>query len=1201
MTPTPRRGSLVRTAALAVGLIVTLAVPEPAAAQFGRGGGRGGPGGGFGGGGNDPLRTLRDDATRTELGLSDDQAAKLDALAEENRDGFAATGEFRTRLQEAETEAEMQTIQAEMAAATRERVEQTREQIAAVLTAEQNERLDQILLQRRGVTALLEDDALAERFGLTDAQRAQMQQVQEDRRAALQERGFAAFRDPEFRAEWDRKTLAVLDPAQTQNWEAATGPDFAPDRDGGDRRRGERRGEPADAAPAAPTAAYEPQAEGQPAARPVDPEKPEGAEAVADIAAKPRTPDDAATGAAGEPVMSFNFRYAPWEDVLMLIANFAGLNLDLEAVPPGTFSYTDPHEYTATGAIDVLNGFLLQRGYVLVRRDNFLISVNIDNGIPPNLVPDVSLEELPGRGTNELVRVVVPLKTGDAAEVVGEAEALLGPQGTATALSSANAIVVRDTGGNVRRVVSLLTELTGGALQFRQFPLKHLDAYDAEILVRAQLGLSVGPEGVAAYTNRDDRGRSSSNSSGPTPNFTADERTNSLLVTATPDQLRIAEEVLQAVDVAEGADGRILGSGSRKPYFQSYALDKGDSREVAKTIDAMFPGTVVNEDGRGDTIHIFASGADQEKIAAMIRQMDGTGGGDTMVSVIPLARMDPASAAMSLMGLFAPDGEDAPVIQPDVFARRLLVRGTPDQVEQVKLLLTQLGEDGSGTAAGGGGPIRTLNLGGRDPQEFLPVLERLWGASRPSPLRVVTPDRPPVIERADPQARDDAADESSAALRLPIGDTPDARGASLGRASFAVQDDLAPPDADEADADPPATANQTSPEPTAGEPTDTKNPVSVSYADGKLILYSEDEAALDDLEELVSRLGEVLPARSQWNLYYLSRVDATETAELLEQLFPTATVSGTGEDGTMMGTLASGVSSFGSSLMDLSGVGGLGMSSQTLRIVPDVAKNALFFTGPPEQVRQVEEVLNVLDGTRPGENLRERVPRMIPVRHADVQEVADLVTEIYKDYTAEGVNQMAQALGKGGNSRGGGGGNPLAMLLGGGAGGNEQPVRLTVGVDTRTSQLIVSAAEPLFEEIEDLVQSLDESARVAKRGVSFVTLRNADAATVQSTLGSLIPQVSSGGSSTVRPSRTTGGSSSSDSNEDSDDRSSAIRQMMMMRALQGRGGGDSGGGPRFGGRGGDAGGRGEDSGGGRGDAGGRGGGDRGGRGGGRGG
>ena len=49
--------------------------------------------------------------------------------------------------------------------------------------------------------------------------------------------------------------------------------------------------------------------------------------------------------------LRFSFRYAPWIDVLKLFADSADLSLDLNAVPPGTFSYHDKKEYTPTEAL----------------------------------------------------------------------------------------------------------------------------------------------------------------------------------------------------------------------------------------------------------------------------------------------------------------------------------------------------------------------------------------------------------------------------------------------------------------------------------------------------------------------------------------------------------------------------------------------------------------------------------------------------------------------------------------------------------------------------------------------------------------------------------------------------------------------------------------------------------------------------------
>src|SRR5690606_13453425 len=64
-------------------------------------------------------------------------------------------------------------------------------------------------------------------------------------------------------------------------------------------------------------------------------------------------------------------------------------------------------------------------------------------------------------------------------------------------------------------------------------------------------------------------------------------------------------------------------------------------------------------------------------------------------------------------------------------------------------LLAQLGEDGSGRAGGNysSGPVRTIPLGGRDPEEMIPLLQRLWETTGDSPLRVVPSSPGTIIER----------------------------------------------------------------------------------------------------------------------------------------------------------------------------------------------------------------------------------------------------------------------------------------------------------------------------------------------------------------------------------------------------------------------------------------------------------------------
>ena len=159
--------------------------------------------------------------------------------------------------------------------------------------------------------------------------------------------------------------------------------------------------------------------------------------------------------------ISFNFKNAPWPDVLKLLAEKAGLTLDLRDVPPGEFTYTDSKEYTPAEALDVLNGYLISRGHVLVRRDNFLVSLQIGN-IPENLIPTVTIDELPQRGRNELLNVVFPLEGAKAEDWVDEVRNVLdvvGSKGQVAVLERSNAIAVTDFGGNLRRVQGLLSDV----------------------------------------------------------------------------------------------------------------------------------------------------------------------------------------------------------------------------------------------------------------------------------------------------------------------------------------------------------------------------------------------------------------------------------------------------------------------------------------------------------------------------------------------------------------------------------------------------------------------------------------------------------------------------------------------------------------------------------------------------------------------
>ena len=173
------------------------------------------------------------------------------------------------------------------------------------------------------------------------------------------------------------------------------------------------------------------------------------------------------------------------------------------------------------------------------------------------------------------------------------------------------------------------------------------------------------------------------------------ERTNSLLVTATPAGLMLVENVLTSIDVPPPGSGQ---PGTGQPWandstsvLRVYKVASADEGEVAKTLDALIPGVVVNEDRRQDTIHVFATPKQHEDVAQLISTLDKSEGDDRIVEVIKLRHANPIATAALLSGMFKNDDRDErPMIQPELPSRTIVVRGTAAQVAQVRAALVGL-------------------------------------------------------------------------------------------------------------------------------------------------------------------------------------------------------------------------------------------------------------------------------------------------------------------------------------------------------------------------------------------------------------------------------------------------------------------------------------------------------------------------------
>ena len=158
--------------------------------------------------------------------------------------------------------------------------------------------------------------------------------------------------------------------------------------------------------------------------------------------------------------LKFSFKSTPWNDVLKWYADLTNVTLEFTEMIPGTLSFHDSRSYTTTESLDLFNSLLVQRGFVLIRRQNLLHVVSTDKTIPAELVPRVSLNDLAKRAKLEFVSVTLPLDGKNAEEHLSNVKPLLSANGRVALIRKSDQALLHltDRAEIVRSIASLLAD-----------------------------------------------------------------------------------------------------------------------------------------------------------------------------------------------------------------------------------------------------------------------------------------------------------------------------------------------------------------------------------------------------------------------------------------------------------------------------------------------------------------------------------------------------------------------------------------------------------------------------------------------------------------------------------------------------------------------------------------------------------------------
>jgi general secretion pathway protein D len=370
---------------------------------------------------------------------------------------------------------------------------------------------------------------------------------------------------------------------------------------------------PTDAEPAAAEPAPEP---AEPAPEPAEP-APEPAEPAPEPAepapepAEPATPEPPESEVEPPPWRAndgdgiwFNFKEAGIDTILTHLSEVAGLVVvRKDGELDGRITVQSRQRLSVDEAVSVLNSVLREEGYAGVRVGRTLKIIKLEDAVKANIPVHVGADPERIAETDEIITQIIPLKRVEARQLRQDLEALFSEEANVAANQNANAIIITDASANIRRIAKVVYALDDAdptTATVEVIALKYADATDAARLVnqifqdnqrrsssrdssRTPFFMRFGRGGPPGRGGRDDgdRGRGGSGSSAVQSvpvNASADERTNTVVVSGPPETVEIVREVLKKLD---------SNPASKQDVF-IYHVKNGEASQIETVVNTLF-------------------------------------------------------------------------------------------------------------------------------------------------------------------------------------------------------------------------------------------------------------------------------------------------------------------------------------------------------------------------------------------------------------------------------------------------------------------------------------------------------------------------------------------------------------------------------------------------------------------------------------
>ncbi len=425
-----------------------------------------------------------------------------------------------------------------------------------------------------------------------------------------------------------------------------------------------------------------------------------------------------------ERKIQFTFRRASIQAFLGYLSREGGFTFIEEAAVQGDITAVAERPLSRDEALEVLRSWLLPKGRALVRTGDVVRIVTLEEakrrGLPVRI--GASPAQIPE--SDEMVTQVMTLKYVRSDAVKSELAGLLSDKGTLMAEAGSNTLVVTDTSASIRRfaeVLAALDQAITSELHVRVFRLKNARSNEVAQIVRDLFSGAATTAGQQArgggqggrggrgggggpqqdprqairmmFAGGGEAGGGGGGAAAPgAVNVSEDARTNSVVVTASQDQLRLIEGLVRDLD---SDPAQVVTE------LRAIRLVNADATALAATLTALFQDEQVQGQQPAQNQRGGRGG------------QGGQGGGEMAQIVRRFAGLDDGGQTGGV-DRYTPK----PKITTDVRTNTLLVTASPSDMAMIEKIAKDLDQDPTDTTS-----VMVIQLQHAEASVLAPVIQ----------------------------------------------------------------------------------------------------------------------------------------------------------------------------------------------------------------------------------------------------------------------------------------------------------------------------------------------------------------------------------------------------------------------------------------------------------------------------------------------